>query len=166
MRSITAIIFIILMSSCLMAEALPPSSQKVLDRMEQEISSARVKAVNQLQDNLKQAMRVGNLDLANAIQAAIDSQTALILVPGVTTVEGSLLARMSGKRMLNGHDGGRWRFRADGTFDSKFDRNGKWEVKDGKVIIHWSQGPRIICTIISDELWTGDDNGNHWVLTK
>ena len=166
MRSIITLVFITLMSSCLMAEALPTSSQLVLNRMEQEISSARVKAVRALQNDLKQAMKVGNLDLANAIQAAIDRQTALVLVPGATTVEGSLLVRMAGKRLLDGRDGGRWRFRANGTFDCYRDTNGKWEVKDGKVIIHWTLGPPIICTIISDELWIGDENGKHWVLTK
>jgi len=165
MRSIITLVFITLMSSCLMAEALPTSSQLVLNRMEQEISSARVKAVKQLQDNLKQAMRVGNLDLANAIQAAIDSQTVLVLRPGEAS-PGSLLARMSGKWVASGNRGDHWIFRADGTFDSSWDKNGKWEIKDGKVIIHWRFQPAISCTIVREDLWTEDGNDNRWVLKK
>ena len=166
MRSIITLVFITLMSSCLMAEALPTSSQLVLNRMEQEISSARVKAVRALQNDLKQAMKVGNLDLANAIQAAIDRQTALVLVPGATTVEGSLLVRMAGKRVVSGHEGDYWLFRADGTFDSSHERNGKWDIKDDKVFIRSALGPVVSCTIISDELWTEDGKGLRWVLHK
>jgi len=156
-------ILIVMTCSCLMAEALPPSSQKVLDLMEREISNARVKAARALQNDLKQAMKVGNLDLANAIQAEIDRQIPLILKPGETSAQGAMLARMAGKWVVSGDV---WNFRADGTFDSYSDKNGKWEVKDGKVIIHWSRSSPLICTIISDELWIEDRNDKHWVLTK
>jgi len=160
-------ILIVMTCSCLMAEALPTSSQKVLDRMEQEISNARVKAARALQDHLKQAMKIGNLDLANAIQAEIDRQTTMILKPGETSAQGSLLARMSGRRVVSGgHENDYWLFRADGTFDSDGDKGSKWEVKDGKVIIHWTRRSPIICTIISDELWIEDGKGLRWVLTK
>ena len=154
------------LGSGLTAAELPDGAKRVVRAMEIEIARDRARAVKSLETEQTRAMKANDLDGALAIRTTIDELQRLIPKSEDEIGQAEILRRHAGRRVVSGHEGDYWLFRADGTFDSSHERNGKWDIKDDKVFIRSALGPVVSCTIISDELWTEDGKGLRWVLTK
>lgn len=161
------IITIITFMAVLQAAELPDGAFRILRSMEVEIARERVRAVSSLEKELAKAMKAQKLEEAIQIQTLIDEQNALIPQTEADLNRGTPMARMAGQRKVDSK-GDYWFFRADGTFDCPGwgGGHGEWEIKDGLILINCSNGVRLVCNYVSDDLWTEQGKNANWRLVK
>lgn len=150
------------------ADDLSDRSLRTLKAMDLAIARARSQAIKNLEEELGRSMKAGNLEEAVQIQRLIDTQRDLLPKSEEDLGKGDLLRKLAGRRVVSGHSGDYWFFRADGTFDCPGwgGGGGSWEVKGDKVIATCKTGLVFNLTIQSPEVWTEDGKGNVWNLQR